>query len=160
MATQDAGPTSPPSADLESLKAEWSRLHAQASAEALRYETLLESAREIEEIANLWHELATGPVTHPAIRETAQDSPPDATPDATAGEADVDIEKVLLLMAQEPHRLWRAKDVQAACAHPSLMKVRNVLKTMVADGRLEEVRRKARHLLFRIPAAIPDSAKG
>ncbi|MBB5122725.1 hypothetical protein FHS36_006199 [Streptomyces eurocidicus] len=54
-------------------------------------------------------------------------------------------------MAQEPHRLWRAKGIQAAFAHPSLTEVRLSLKALVVAGRLEAVRRKARHLLFRIP---------
>lgn len=157
MAIPDAGPTSPPAADLESLKAEWSRLHAQATAEALRYETLLESAREIEEIAGLWREIATGPVTHPAVRESLQETSLDATPYET--NVALDIKKVLLLMAQEPHRLWRAKDVQAAFAHPSLTTVRDFLKAMVAAGHLETVRRKARHLLFRIPTTSPASAE-
>ncbi|PNE34051.1 hypothetical protein AF335_05070 [Streptomyces eurocidicus] len=51
VATSDQGTTSPPISDLGSLKVEWSRRHAHATAEVLHYETLLESAREIEEIA-------------------------------------------------------------------------------------------------------------
>ncbi|MEV7729155.1 hypothetical protein AB0P15_31160 [Streptomyces sp. NPDC087917] len=149
MAISDQGTTSPPMSDLGSLKAEWSRRHAHATAEALHYETLLQSAREIEEIAELWQGLATAPVSHPAIRESRQDTPADSDPGEPASE--LDVEEVLLLMAQEPHRLWRAKDIQAAFTHPSLTEVRRSLKTLVEAGRLEAVRRKARHLPFRIP---------
>ncbi|MFF4582800.1 hypothetical protein ACFY15_31130 [Streptomyces sp. NPDC001373] len=155
MAISDQGTTSPPISDLGSLKAEWSRRHAHATAEALHYETLLESAREIEEIAELWQGLAASPVSHPAIRASRQEAPTDAAPGETAVE--LDTEKVLLLMAQEPHRLWRAKDIQAAFAHPSLTEVRCSLKALVVAGRLEAVRRKARHLLFRI--AVSPSAE-
>ncbi len=72
VAISGQGTASPPMSDLGSLKAEWSRRHAHATAEVLHYETLLQSAREAEEIAELWQGLATAPVSHPAIRESRQ----------------------------------------------------------------------------------------
>lgn len=133
------------------MKAQWSRRRDRATATALRYDTLLEAAREIEQIAELWQELAAEPFGHPAIRESRQETLSDPAPNESAEELDAG--NVLLLMAQEPHRLWRAKEVQEAFALPSLTGVRRSLKAMVAAGQFEAVRRKARHLPFRMPSA-------
>ncbi|MEU9564018.1 hypothetical protein AB0D16_18595 [Streptomyces sp. NPDC048161] len=60
-------------------------------------------------------------------------------------------------MQQEAPRLWRAKDVATAFSHPSTGHVRQLLQSMARAGHFQEVRRKDRHLLFRIPTAPADT---
>ncbi|MFF5700916.1 hypothetical protein ACFY7H_00110 [Streptomyces sp. NPDC012794] len=146
MTNQD--PVAFPLNHLESMKAEWNRKHAEAAAEAERYKDLLDSASDIEEIAVLWQQLSEGPVSHhlfDASREHVHEQP-----------ATLDADKVLMLMGQEPDRLWKAKDVQTVFAHVALTEVRAFLNTMVGEGRLEVVRRSNRRLNFKIP--YPTSA--
>ncbi|MFD9303766.1 hypothetical protein ACFWCB_14150 [Streptomyces sp. NPDC060048] len=142
MAHQDPGAF--PFDHLASMKAEWNRKHAEAAAEAERYKDLLDSASDIEEIAALWQQLSDGPVTHHifgAGREPISEQP---TP--------LDVDRVLMLMGQEPERLWRAKDVQIVFAQRSLAQVRVFLNTMVGEGHIEAVRRSNRCLNFKIPS--------
>ncbi|MEU6927325.1 hypothetical protein [Streptomyces sp. NPDC046631] len=65
------------------------------------------------------------------------------------------VEQVLQVMRQQAPWLWRTTDIATAFSPPSPTQVRQFLHTMVRSGHLEEVRRKARHLLFRLPVTPP-----
>ncbi|MEU3905565.1 hypothetical protein AB0F20_17240 [Streptomyces goshikiensis] len=151
MAHSDPGPGPTAPADFEFLKEEWSRRRAKASEELHYFDTLLQSAQDIEEIKDLWNQLAAGPIRHPLFSAARQETEATASPSHAAIE--LSIEQILLLMQQQPPRLWPAKDVAVALSHPSLAEVRDFLKVMAQSGHLEEVRRKGRHILFRVPVA-------
>ncbi|MEE1794542.1 hypothetical protein PUR28_27845 [Streptomyces sp. BE308] len=151
MAYQDPGPRPSAHIDFAALKEEWSRERARASEQLDYFDTLLKSAQDIEDVRELWQELATGPVRHPLFlpaQTPAAAPPPGAVVELT-------VEQVLQLMRQQAPRLWRTTDIATAFSHPSPTQVRQFLQTMVRSGHLEEVRRKARHLLFRLPTTPP-----
>ncbi|MFD7417523.1 hypothetical protein ACFVZ3_39805 [Kitasatospora purpeofusca] len=147
MAIPDPWPNTPSPAELASQKAEWLRRREDADEAIAAIDTLLAAALDREDFARQWQRMCAGAVRHPLL---APGPPPGSAPARSA----VALEEgtVLALMAQDTHRLWRAEDIRAALHRRSLLEVRTFLKEMAADGLLEEVRRKARHLLFRLPA--------
>ncbi|MFJ8449485.1 hypothetical protein [[Kitasatospora] papulosa] len=153
MAYRDPGPGPATPADFAALKEEWNRERARAREELEYFDTLLKSAQDIEDIKALWQELATGPVRHPLFLPAPGGPQPTGIPVRTPLE--LTVEHVLGLMRQEPPRLWRATDVATAFSHPSPTQVRQFLQDMVRTGHLETVRRKARHLLFKIAGPPP-----
>ncbi|MFD7598886.1 hypothetical protein ACFV6D_38430 [Kitasatospora sp. NPDC059812] len=90
--------------------------------------------------------------TTPAPQPPSAPAPPHAT-----GPVPLDTGLILTLMGQSPKRLWSAEDVRTATDAPSRREVRKALRELAGQGLLEEVVRKARHVLFRIPEPGPST---
>ncbi|WP_335938022.1 hypothetical protein [Streptomyces sp. PTD5-9] len=137
-------------ADAEALRAEFDRRARTAAAEARMYERLRDTAAGILRMGKLWNELrACPPDLSPVLPGTAQAAaPPPPHPSAPGQELDVSV--ILALMGQASQRLWSAEDVRVAIGASSRRDVRQALRDMASQGLLEEVQRKARHILFRL----------
>ncbi|MFE3140136.1 hypothetical protein [Streptomyces scopuliridis] len=137
-------------ADAEALRVEFDRRAKAAAAEARMYERLRDTVADIPRLGQLWDELVSSPpdltVVLPGTTAPASPSPPPAAQALDTG-------KILALMGQAPRRLWSAEDVRAALGAPSRRDVRQTLRDLADQGLLEQVNRKARHVLFRIPPA-------
>lgn len=145
-------------ADALALREEFDRRAQAAAAEARMYERLRDTVADIPRLGQLWDELVANPVDL-AIVLPADDTP-DTDPPAQSdpSEQQLDAGEILTLMGQAPQRLWSAEDVRAALGATSRRDVRQALRGMAAQGLLEEVQRKARHVLFRIASPAPPSA--
>ncbi|WP_405682637.1 hypothetical protein [Streptomyces sp. NBC_01238] len=136
-------------ADAQALRAEFDRRARQAAAEARMYERMRDTVTDIPRLGQLWDELVANPpdlaVVLPGTPAPAQPSPP---------EQQLDTGAILALMGQAPQRLWSAEDVRVAIGGaPSRRDVRQALRDMVGQCLLEEIHRKARHVLFRLSTA-------
>ncbi|MEU4027617.1 hypothetical protein [Streptomyces anulatus] len=147
-------------ADAQALRAEFDRRAQAAAAEAKMYERLRDTVVDIPRLGQLWDELVASPV------DFAIALPSDPTPSSSPATADPempseerpDTGQILALMGQAPQRLWSAEDVRAALGAASRRSVRQALRDMAGQGLLEEIQRKARHVLFRIPNATQPPA--
>ncbi|MFD5191032.1 hypothetical protein ACFWMU_23250 [Streptomyces sp. NPDC058357] len=136
--------------DAEALRTEFDRRARKAAAEARMYERMRDTAADVLRLGMLWDELtANPPDLAPVLPSTAQPTPPSSS----GQESDTAV--ILTQMGQAPQRLWSAEDVRAAIGAPSRREVRQTLRDMADQGLLEEIQRKARHVLFRIPRATP-----
>lgn len=135
-------------ANIETLTAWWEQQRDAALAQARYYDELLESARDFQTHKDLHRALQDGPVCHTGLT-IPRTAPPGG---ASQAEPDPDPEQVLGLIAQDPRRLWKADDVRTALGRHAIKPVRTCLKNLTAQGRLEETRSKARHVLYRLPA--------
>ncbi|MFE7114663.1 hypothetical protein ACFU99_04480 [Streptomyces sp. NPDC057654] len=136
-------------ADAQALRAEFDRRAGEAAAEARMYERLRDTVADIPRLGQLWDELVASPpdlaVVLPGTTAPAGPSSP---------ERQLDTGAILALMGQAPQRLWSAEDVRVAIdGAPSRRDVRHALRAMVGQGLLEEIHRKARHVLFRLATA-------
>ncbi|MEV5199549.1 hypothetical protein [Streptomyces sp. NPDC053720] len=137
-------------ADAEALRAEFDRRARKAAAEARMCERMRDTAADILRLGKLWDELtANPPDLAPVLPSTAQPT----QPPSSGQESDTAV--ILTLMGQAPQRLWSAEDVRAAIGAPSRREVRQALRDMADQGLLQEIQRKARHVLFRIPHTTP-----
>ncbi|WP_405438126.1 hypothetical protein [Streptomyces anulatus] len=140
-------------ADAQALRAEFDRRARAAAAEAKMYERMRDTVADIPRFGQLWDELVANPLDQ-AVVLPAESSPGPCSPDKPPPpEEQLDTGKILALMGQAPQRLWSAEDVRAALGVPSRRNVRQALRDMAGQGLLEEIQRKARHVLFRIPNA-------
>ncbi|WP_435238803.1 hypothetical protein [Streptomyces sp. YPW6] len=145
-------------ADALALREEFDRRAQAAAAEARMYERLRDTVADIPRLGQLWDELVANPVDL-AIVLPADDSPHRAaSAQQEPPEQQLDAHGILTLMGQAPQRLWSAEDVRAALGAASRRDVRQALRGMAAQGLLEEVQRKARHVLFRIASPAQPSA--
>ncbi|MER6401751.1 hypothetical protein ABT263_37815 [Kitasatospora sp. NPDC001603] len=139
----------------QALAAEFDRRAREAAAQAAMYERLRDTAAELPRLAALWNDLVANP-PHLALTLPTADAPAPAArpvpePARPAVPAPLDTALVIALMGQAPGRLWSAEDVRTAVNAPSRKEVRKGLRELARQGLLEEVVRKARHVLFRIP---------
>lgn len=133
-------------ADAEVLRAEFDRRARQAAAEAHMYERLRDTAAGVLHMRKMWDELCSSPPDFsPVLPGTPRAAPPASSPGQ-----ELDASLILELMGQGPQRLWSAEDVRVAIGASSRRDVRQALREMTDQGLLEEVRRKARHVLFRL----------
>ncbi|WP_282689183.1 MULTISPECIES: hypothetical protein [unclassified Streptomyces] len=145
-------------ADALALREEFDRRAQAAATEARMYERLRDTVADIPRLGQLWDELVANPVDL-AIVLPADETPDTGTPaQSDPPEQQLDVGEILTLMGQTPQRLWSAEDVRAALGAASRRDVRQALRGMAAQGLLEEVQRKARHVLFRIASPAPPSA--
>ncbi|MEU2757129.1 MULTISPECIES: hypothetical protein [unclassified Streptomyces] len=142
-------------ADAQALRAEFDRRAQAAAAEAKVYERLRDTVADIPRLGQLWDELVANPVDFAIVLPSdPTPRPPSATADPPMPpEQRPDTGTILALMGQAPQRLWSAEDVRVALGAASRRSVRQVLRDMAGQGLLEEIQRKARHVLFRIPSA-------
>ncbi|WP_329069941.1 hypothetical protein [Streptomyces sp. NBC_01429] len=138
-------------ADAEALRVEFDRRAKAAAAQARMYERLRDTVADIPRLGQMWDELVTNPPDLTVAPGTTAPAPPSPSPTAEA----LDTGKILALMGQAPRRLWSAEDVRAALGALSRRNVRRALRDLADQGLLEEVQRKARHILFRIPPTTP-----
>ncbi|MEV8327095.1 hypothetical protein [Kitasatospora sp. NPDC056731] len=145
-------------AQAQALAAEFDRRAREAAAQAAMYGRLRDAAADLPHLAALWDDLVARPPHLALTLPTTAPPPPPTAParpapePARAAEATpLDTALVLALMGQSPGRLWSAEDVRTAVNAPSRREVRKGLRALARQGLLEEVVRKARHVLFRIP---------
>ncbi|MEV0886423.1 hypothetical protein AB0J03_21645 [Streptomyces microflavus] len=138
-------------ADAQALRAEFDRRAQAALAEARMYERLRDTVADIPRLGQLWDELVANPVDLAVVlpADPTPQPPPPAQPPPR--EQQFDNGTLLALMGQSPQRLWSAEDVRAALGATSRRHVRQALRDLAGQGLLEEIHRKARHVLFRIP---------
>ncbi|MEU1173361.1 hypothetical protein [Streptomyces microflavus] len=147
-------------ADAQALRAEFDRRAQAAAAEARMYERLRDTVADIPHFGQLWDELVASPAdfaivlpSDPAPRPASATADPPRPPEQRP-----DTGEILALMGQTPQRLWSAEDVRVALGAASRRSVRQALRDMARQGLLEEIQRKARHVLFRIPNGTSPSA--
>lgn len=142
-------------AQAQALAAEFDRRAREAAAQAAMYERLRDTAADLPRLAALWDNLVNDPPHLALALPTVVPSTPPARPEPARERRDapapLDTGLVLALMGQAPGRLWSAEDVRTAVNAPSRRDVRNGLRELARQGLLEEVVRKARHVLFRVP---------
>ncbi|WP_157846405.1 hypothetical protein [Streptomyces anulatus] len=135
-------------AGAEALRAEFDRRARKAAAEAQMYERMRDTVADIPRLGKLWDELVANP---PDLAQVLPSTTQPTQPSAPGQQ--LDTEAILALMGQVPQRLWSAEDVRVAIGAPSRRDVRRALRDMAGQGLLEEIQRKARHVLFRLSTA-------